>query len=106
VISLAAAGGVAAIFAQAFSSAGLVAAVVVFVLVLAAALVLFIRLMRPAQVPPEAERRERDEKIARMKKIYQRVCYCSHCSVIWLEGRQSVYDPSELAVILRGVPQP
>ena len=59
----------------------------------------------PGQVSPDAGRSEHDAKIARMKKIYQRVCYCSHCSIIWLAGRQSVYDPSELAVILHGVPQ-
>ncbi len=105
VISLVAAGAADAIFAKMLPGAGPLAAGIVFGVVLAVALILFMRAMRPSQAPPEIKRRDRDEKTARMKKIYQRVCYCSHCSVIWLEGRQSVYDPGELAVLLHGVPQ-
>ncbi len=100
VTSLVAAGAAAAISLQVFPGADRAAVAIVFGLVLAAALILFIRLMRPGPVPPEIESRERDEKNTRMKKIYQRVCYCSHCSVIWIEGHQSVYDPRELAILL------
>jgi hypothetical protein len=50
----------------------------------------------------DADRRARDERFARMRKIYREVRYCSRCSIVWVSGRQSVYDPSELAVILRG----